>query len=353
VCDVTEHKKAEGEIQRLNKELEQRVAERTARLAESERHLKDLADRLAATQEEDRRRLAYELQDGLTQVLIAAYHRLEHVALEHPTGSTVTVSQIDRALAFVRQTVGKVHLVIEDLRPAALDDLGLAETVKMRVADLEAEGLEVSLKDTLGDERPSREVGTALYRVFQQVLTNVRKHACTNKAYVNRAYVNLSCRGANVRIELRDEGCGFTASSAAAVDGEGESVGLAGMRERMALLGSAFGGSLATSAPGPPSRRRSHWRVLRRGRGPSVWGEGWTAARMLIVEDCALSRGGMRISLSGEPDLQVVGEAGDGREALELCHDLCPDLVLIDVRMPRMGSRRPARSRGSYRPSAY
>jgi DNA-binding NarL/FixJ family response regulator len=44
----------------------------------------------------------------------------------------------------------------------------------------------------------------------------------------------------------------------------------------------------------------------------------------------------MRKLLCGEPDLQVVGEAEDGREALELCHDLRPDLVLMDVQMPRM-----------------
>jgi len=67
-----------------------------------------------------------------------------------------------------------------------------------------------------------------------------------------------------------------------------------------------------------------------------VRGEGGTPARVLIAEDHALVREGIRVLLSGEPDLQVVGEAKDGREALELCRELRPDLVLMDVRMPRM-----------------
>ncbi len=65
-------------------------------------------------------------------------------------------------------------------------------------------------------------------------------------------------------------------------------------------------------------------------------GEGGTPVRVLIAEDQALVREGIRVLLSGKPDLQVVGEAKDGREALELCRELRPDLVLMDVRMPRM-----------------
>jgi len=186
-------------------------------------------------QEEERRRLAYEVHDGLTQVAVAAYQHLEHFASRHPTGSTVAEGEIDRALTFVRQTVEEARRVIEGLKPAALDDFGLAKAVKMRVADLEAGGWEVDLEDTLGEERPSREVETPLYRVVQEALTNVRKHACTNKARVT-----LSRRGANIRIEVRDKGCGFTASPAAAVDGMGERVGLAGMRERVTLLRGKF-----------------------------------------------------------------------------------------------------------------
>ena len=59
-------------------------------------------------------------------------------------------------------------------------------------------------------------------------------------------------------------------------------------------------------------------------------------ARLIIADDHALVRSGMRSMLAGEAGLEVVGEAADGAEALELCRRLRPDLVLMDVRMPGM-----------------
>ncbi len=61
-----------------------------------------------------------------------------------------------------------------------------------------------------------------------------------------------------------------------------------------------------------------------------------TPARVLIADDHELVRDGFRRMLSYEEDLEVVGEARDGREAVELCRRLNPDLVLMDVRMPKM-----------------
>jgi DNA-binding NarL/FixJ family response regulator len=59
-------------------------------------------------------------------------------------------------------------------------------------------------------------------------------------------------------------------------------------------------------------------------------------ARLLIVDDHDLMREATRSMLEGEPDLEVVGEAVNGRHALELCRQMRPDLVLMDVRMPEM-----------------
>src|ERR671910_1353297 len=68
-------------------------------------------------------------------------------------------------------------------------------------------------------------------------------------------------------------------------------------------------------------------------------GEGAAApkvARILIADDHALVREGLRTMLSGEVGIEVIAEAHDGREALSLCRELMPDLVLMDVRMPVM-----------------
>ena len=60
------------------------------------------------------------------------------------------------------------------------------------------------------------------------------------------------------------------------------------------------------------------------------------SARLLIVDDHELARAGLRSMLAGEPDLEVVGEARNGREAVALCPRLAPDLLLMDVRMPEL-----------------
>lgn len=59
-------------------------------------------------------------------------------------------------------------------------------------------------------------------------------------------------------------------------------------------------------------------------------------ARLLIADDHALVRESMRNMLAREPDFLVIGEAANGREAVELCRELHPDLVLMDLRMPEM-----------------
>jgi signal transduction histidine kinase len=116
-----------------------------------------------------------------------------------------------------------------------LDDFGLAAAVRLQVATLRADGLEIALEESLGDGRLPQEVETTLFRVTQEALTNIRKHARATKARVV-----LDRPGNEVRLLVSDGGRGFVPNGEATTNGRGEKVGLSGMRERVSLLGGKF-----------------------------------------------------------------------------------------------------------------
>jgi len=96
--------------------------------------------------------------------------------------------------------------------------------------------------------------------------------------------------------------------------------------------GGADGGIVASGPDGGPSREEP--------------------IRVLVVDDHALFRRGLEIVLAAEEDIQVVGEAGDGAEAVDKAADLLPDIVLMDVRMPKRGGIEACTSIKEVAPSA-
>ena len=206
-----------------------------AELAAREDQLRRLVGRLIMAQEEERRRVAYDVHDGLAQTAAAAHQHLQAFARHNPPGSAKGREELDEALELVRDVVGESRQVIYDLRPTVLDDYGLAAAVRLQVEMLRSEGLEVGFEEALGDERLPPEVETTLFRVAQEALTNVRKHA-----QASRVCVVLDHPSRAVRLQVGDDGHGFVPDEMKRSNGPGERVGLSGMRERLSLLGGRF-----------------------------------------------------------------------------------------------------------------
>jgi signal transduction histidine kinase len=202
-------------------------------LDDRERALQNLAKSLLGAQEVERRRVAYEVHDGLAQVAVAAHQNLQAFARRYAPETEQGRRELDRILGQVRTTVSDARRVIANLRPTALDDLGLAAAISLEVERLNEEGYQVDCEEHLGDERLPREMEIALFRVAQEALTNVRKHAGTKWLKIE-----LQRRDTEVYLEVRDFGRGFDPAALQTLGGRpGERVGFAGMRERVGMLG--------------------------------------------------------------------------------------------------------------------
>ncbi len=215
-------------------------------LAKREGRLKDLVGELIGAKEEERHRVAYEIHDGLTQVAIAAHQHLQAFAKDYLPDTAPSQMKLEDTLELARQTVREARSVIADLRPTALEDFGLAIALRSKVEALRADGWEIDYVEALGDERPSGEIEMALYRVAQEALANIRKHAQTT-----RARITLARRPKSAYLEVRDWGRGFEQGATAQVSGWGEQVGIYGMRERITWLGGVF---TIRSRPGAGTR---------------------------------------------------------------------------------------------------
>ncbi|HWH05704.1 MAG TPA: sensor histidine kinase, partial [Gaiellaceae bacterium] len=191
----------------------------------SRRVATDSLRRVVAAQEQERARLALELHDETGQALTSILLGLKRIE-EEPTAERVA-----EVRELVVETLRRVRRLAVELRPSALDDFGL-ETALRRLVEGFAENapMRVDLHTRLGEERLPAEVETALYRIVQESLTNVAKHA--EAASVS---VLVTRKARSVSLLVEDDGRGFSEE-----DARTDALGLVGMRERVGLLGGRF-----------------------------------------------------------------------------------------------------------------
>lgn len=231
--------KGEIDAPTLERSIRYAFARAFRSLSESEERFRSLVGEVMAAQEEERKRVAYEVHDGLAQTAAAAHHLLRAFSHRHPPASAEARRALDRAVELVQQTVREARQVIADLRPTVLDDLGLATAIRQQVERLEDGDRRVEFEETLGAERLPSAVETALYRVAQEAVSNVRKHAAAD-----RVLVTLRRANGSVYLSVKDWGRGFRLPGGTRRTRRryepGERVGLSSMRERIARLGGGF-----------------------------------------------------------------------------------------------------------------
>ena len=214
-------------------ELEQRVAERTAALTESHARLAQvLAERTAwmrtviTAQEDERRRIARELHDEMSQHLTAITMGLQALSDLAPHRDAVI-----RLTDLVRCMDQSAHRLARDLRPAELDDLGLVAALSSHLDEWSHRtGIRAEFTSRDGQARWPSHVESALYRIVQEALTNVARHA-----HAQRISVVVDRRPDAVVVVIEDDGVGFDTGILTHTDRD--RFGLVGMRERAVLLG--------------------------------------------------------------------------------------------------------------------
>ncbi len=214
-------------------------------LAESQQlhaQLRHLTHQVLLSQEEERKQISRQLHDEIAQILAGVKVQLtvlSQVALVRP-------GELRKRLARTRRLIGQsievVHRFARGLRPALLDDLGLIPALRSLVKEMSGrKGLRIELTAVTGVEALDLLRRTVLYRVAQEALTNVARHA-----HARRATVRVQRTADVIRLEIRDDGRSFSADRMLAAR-HGGHLGLIGMRERVEMVGGRF---TIASAPG-------------------------------------------------------------------------------------------------------
>jgi len=236
------------ELRRLQVGLEDIVRQRTAQyvqaesqLRQSQAQLQELAGFLQTVREEERARIARELHDELGQALTVLRIDLAWLRNKCAAFEPGIVARLAAAHGLVERTVEAVRRISEDLRPAMLDDLGLAAALEHHVARFaQSTGMACELAMNREEFALDERLATALFRLVQEALTNVARHA-----HARRVTVRIDEQDAAIQLAVADDGCGFCAAA------EHKGFGLLGMHERVKMLG----GQLAIdSAPGAGTR---------------------------------------------------------------------------------------------------
>jgi PAS domain S-box-containing protein len=355
VTDITKLYHAQNELKRMRDDLESKVQKRTGKL-------RSLARELTLAEERERRRIAGLLHDNLQQLLVAVL--LNIGATKAKNYSSGVLEELESIERMTKECVGVTRSLASELSPSVLHQCGLAVGFGwLRDWFNEKYGFDIEVQ---ADEAliPDDDVSITLFQCAREILFNAVKHSGVKSARLmmfrdNDAFVNIS---------IKDEGKGFDATALCLQDVWKDGFGLFSVRERVELL---EGVMLVESAPGQgacftlrfPAKAINCCAGCGHGKscekvncGKRVSDEphdevaaarapmqtsrrtadGLSHFRVVLADDHSMVRQGLVRVFLDEADFEIVGEAADGKEALELARALEPDIIVMDLQMPVM-----------------
>ena len=334
VRDLT--KECEQTLQALQESrdrLEQKVQERTAELAESASQLRRLTGELIVSEQRERRRLAKVLHDHLQQLLVSAKYRAASLNRTEDPTVRVAVQEIEEILS---EVIEASRSLTSELSPPIIHESGLRTGMEWLVSFMAAENsfaVQLSMEQDFSQIDENTKV--LLFDSTRELLMNAMKHGKVRSADVS---VRRTA-GDMLEVAVSDQGEGFNPSLL-----KSNGFGLFRIRHRVEMIGGRLeiesaqrkGSRLAILVPIPlepvlaepvPTADSA---IPRKDKPVS------SMIRILIADDHAVMRQGLSTSLGQEPDIAIVGEAADGKAALDKARNLRPDIILMDLGMPKM-----------------
>jgi len=218
VTDITERKKAEEQVRA------------------SRERLRVISAHLESVREEERKRIARDLHDETSQLLASLNAYLEAAAGMLPSGASKTKATLRKAQSLSVKILDALHKLIFELHPPLLDDLGLVAAVRsMLESEFEAAGVKTEFRTQGEVRRLDRQLEITIFRVIQEALSNVSKHAGARNTSVT-----LDFGKDVIRVSIRDDGRGFDAAKVVPLKDGLRGFGLLSMKERIELLDGTF-----------------------------------------------------------------------------------------------------------------
>jgi signal transduction histidine kinase/ActR/RegA family two-component response regulator len=338
--DVSAQVKAEQALRESNETLEQRVAERTAEVQRQSEQLRALAAELSRTELRERQRLAKLLHDNVQQLLVAGQMQLSLIKRgADPKIMQSTAQGVDGILA---EALEASRSLTVELYPPILHQSGLVAALSWLAARTESkQQFKLHARIDSDAEPADPDVRTFLFEAIRELILNAVKHSGEREAHLTM----VCTRDDGCKIIVEDKGRGFDPASVK--PGPTGGFGMFSIQQRLLLMG---GRMEIESAPGRGTRVVLTIPIGRSG-GPATEAADLSSdgirpgtafvqkgqrISILLVDDHRIVREGLSMLLGFENDMEVVAEAEDGVEALEMARRHRPDVVIMDVNLPRM-----------------